>query len=949
MKKRKWLLAFTFIVATTVMGQSQSDNVDFKPKMPDFIPQTPNAFELGKYGDIPVNESSGVANLSVPLHNFSTPNLSVPISLGYTTTGIKVNQVATWVGLGWNLTAGGSISRKIRGMADEDAQNRVFISNSALQALKISNPTAYYDHIAKMAQKEYADYSPDIYTFSFNGSSGSFYLNQNNSPVLIKKESEIKIERISSNFLDGFILTTPDGNKYTFSVKEETKNRMACSGGSGNPNPTTFETTSWLLSKITHPFGDEINFEYLKSTNYYYTASLSETYNENNPVNAPQGASLPPTGVTRCGNNSYVYGKILTKISSNRNTGEIEFISSKSRSDIDDYKLDEIIIKDNFNNTIKEYSLGYSQIQSTINYNGASSFVGVGGNDEKYRLFLMNVQEKDKNGVATNGKKYSFEYDSPHLMPRRLSLSQDLLGYFNGKNNYSLLPNTHGSWFNITRGDRSFVFNSAKKGILNKITYPTKGFTIVEYEQGSSAIRVKKIRSLASAGGVEKIMKYYYTSKESAILGNNGNSIPLGSDGFISYKPAVIPYWPSASGGGDNRVQSYHNFTRTEFTSEGKLPLYLTNNDQFLYNTVTIGYGENFEGGGIEKKFSVSSDFLSSPVYGEPIIGGERSNTGLLNGTLLEENHFKKENNSAQLVKSIRYKYKEDASKSVTIDNYIGEIIYEYPYNNSTGSLGVQGYNTGRIQLHSKWRSIDSIITKEYIDNSIVTTYKKHTYGSGYAGLPTTIESKNEFNESSKINHIYPTSGTLFTQHRLNKPLTTTAFQNNTQTYKISTTYAFENGLYLPKYVKTQKGTSASFLKDEVVYHHYDDKGNVTEVSKKDGTHIFYIWGYHQSQPIAKIVNATYAQVTSYVNELQVKSNSNNESDLKLALNNLRNNLPNAQVTTFTYIPLVGVSSVTDPRGYTMYYVYDNFNRLMLIKDGDEKIIKRYEYKYKNQ
>ena len=54
-----------------------------------------------------------------------------------------------------------------------------------------------------------------------------------------------------------------------------------------------------------------------------------------------------------------------------------------------------------------------------------------------------------------------------------------------------------------------------------------------------------------------------------------------------------------------------------------------------------------------------------------------------------------------------------------------------------------------------------------------------------------------------------------------------------------------------------------SLEKIVVAYHSYDAKGNPTEVSKKDGTHIVYIWGYHQTQPVAKIENATLADIPS--------------------------------------------------------------------------------------
>jgi len=56
-----------------------------------------------------------------------------------------------------------------------------------------------------------------------------------------------------------------------------------------------------------------------------------------------------------------------------------------------------------------------------------------------------------------------------------------------------------------------------------------------------------------------------------------------------------------------------------------------------------------------------------------------------------------------------------------------------------------------------------------------------------------------------------------------------------------------------------------------------------------------------------------------------------------------------AQMNTYTYVPFVGVSSMTDAKGMTTFYEYDNFNRLRTIKDNQRNIIKAYCYNYKGE
>jgi hypothetical protein len=53
-----------------------------------------------------------------------------------------------------------------------------------------------------------------------------------------------------------------------------------------------------------------------------------------------------------------------------------------------------------------------------------------------------------------------------------------------------------------------------------------------------------------------------------------------------------------------------------------------------------------------------------------------------------------------------------------------------------------------------------------------------------------------------------------------------------------------------------------------------------------------------------------------------------------------------SQMSTFTYIPLVGVSTICDANNKINYYEYDSFNRLRRIKDQDGNVVKVFDYQY---
>jgi YD repeat-containing protein len=138
-------------------------------------------------------------------------------------------------------------------------------------------------------------------------------------------------------------------------------------------------------------------------------------------------------------------------------------------------------------------------------------------------------------------------------------------------------------------------------------------------------------------------------------------------------------------------------------------------------------------------------------------------------------------------------------------------------------------------------------------------------------------------------------------------------------------------------------------IEDRVSVISYTRMGNIQEKANANDVREVYLWGYNEQFPVAKVVGSTYDTVMKYiVPAVLTNTDSYTPDQVRAALNTIRTSLPQALVTTFTYTPLFGMTSETDPSGKTIYYEYDEMGRLKVIRDQNKSILKQFDYQYQS-
>ncbi|WP_143822314.1 RHS repeat domain-containing protein [Mucilaginibacter pedocola] len=478
---------------------------------------SPNAASLGKFGNIPVSYATGVPSVTIPLYQISIGGMTIPLSLDYHGGGVRVDEVSSSVGTSWALNGIPQITRNMIGRPDESSG---YLTAPSLDSLYDYYNYANYPVATKLRFAEFIlgvrdnlnDTEPDVYSYTLNGSSGKFIFRQNGTAMQIPVTNN-RIERIAGNFK----ITDEKGVTYIFDQQERTE--IIGASGPGN-YPSTYR-----LSKLIAPnMADTVYFTYQSSS-----GSIERSWNFTYTIGNKPNEESPSQLVSANGENSSVSQiahtlELFPKEISWRG-GKVTFKNVLDRTDRPaEMRLDSVKVYAKLNGS---YQLNKS-VKLYQSYFYSNPVSGATPDYRNYRLRLDSVAFLPVASPALKAQTYQMTYNNTPIAPNE-SFGQDLWGYNNGKfNNTTSMPVQRVLWKNIyytfgeANTDPDSTGNSMQACMLQSIKYPTKGYTVFDFEPHQYPVSYQSTQTQSAVcnayGSVQSTNTYSFT-----VLANQSN------------------------------------------------------------------------------------------------------------------------------------------------------------------------------------------------------------------------------------------------------------------------------------------------------------------------------------------------------------------------------------------------------------------------------------------
>ena len=527
-------LPLCFVIAASSVSSAQSA---FRQSEPQVL--SPSAYEFCKYGEVPVDYFNGLPSITVPLTEIRAKGYTLPIYLTYHASGNKPDQHPGWVGQGWSLHAGGSITRVINGEKDEMSRWEYGHQHDVQPS---SDPGYLYR--AHLVQEEtnwsdaetlylntlggwgaIYDNEPDVYYLNLEGFQASFYISGDGNVKIVSKNgvsfdvdwelaTDTQYNALSVyehptdstknyrarryTYFRGFTVRDREGNTYCFGGHDDAieysvsqkANIYYVNGVCYTSSfwDATAVANAWMLTRIIRPDGEEIIFDYKHEDSIpivlhdFHYGETYVAYVANNYLTGDFDTYAKRATEKNNLSFSFLLPTYLESISCRVSGDRLEFRSSPST------ELGYTYTEADFERRIGNYSgsnfsMPFSSFKAKDYYLQLDSISGTGRNialsytsDNQTRLKLRNVCILDGDGGIVD-HQYRFKYNTTPL-PAYNSRKTDRWGYYNGQDYSSILGNLGPGMYAFRSPNATYM----QAEMLTDIYYPTGGRTSFEYE-----------------------------------------------------------------------------------------------------------------------------------------------------------------------------------------------------------------------------------------------------------------------------------------------------------------------------------------------------------------------------------------------------------------------------------------------------------------------------------
>jgi hypothetical protein len=643
------------------------------------LPPSPTASSLGKYADWPVSLYTGVPSISIPLYEMKGRKASVPITLNYHASGIKVSEIASWVGLGFSLDAGGVITRTVRGLPD-DLGGYLFIRNSYtnpgdLSSGNVTSPAVTDSAYTYGVANGMLDSEPDYFMLNAMGRSYRLMF-LGNGTIVTLPESNIRVtcsDPTGVLEIGRWKVVLEDGTILWFGVTDDKMERVT-NAQYGNPNyGVSTEVSAWYLAKLRTTDGEEVIFSYKTEA-----VEQSIGYSQTDFAGANSGSPpmMPKNSLYRANSST----RVLTKIET---VSDSAVFTTSSRQDLTNgTKLTTIAVYSKFTGEcVRKFQFvhSYSTAAGGNNFQSSTEYTK--------RLKLDTLKETSADGTVT--KKWAFNYNTTPL-PSRTSFAQDHWGYYNGATANSTLLPFHLSFDPVSTpfANREADSVAVLAEMLTKITYPTGGYSVFNY-QSNQLNEMQNHYKDTTVHVSASSATYAFHIQEASIV-----SLQI-SGTFHDYSDYVIPTYASLV------VKNSSNVTKGE--------LYIKNAD------VVSGSGSAIKS---TKVVLMAGDYTLTLGSLIPEIITSLSGD-------MSYKKFKGSFVSPRLTGGVRVKsiFDYDPISNQTIKRFF---LYESPF--EIHPIVLTDY-------------APTIFTRSYVCNTTEMTYDEHQYYARYSSLKTALGS----------------------------------------------------------------------------------------------------------------------------------------------------------------------------------------------------------------